>query len=259
MTVDERGYLRLRQICLAVPQLEPAMADLEAILGVACAYRDPLVERFGVRNAVYPVGLSFLELVAPLRPDATSARFVARGSARGAYMAIFNCDDPAPYRERAQAMGVRIAAEFTHEGFVGVQLHPRDCRATMIEFDHTPGERDLRGPYYPAGGTGWPHALRLERVAAMPQAELRSPDPAGLAAHWSCLLGRPLAVADGAPAIEVELCRLRFVPGPDEALASLTLQVDDPAAVTARAAARGWAVAGNCLQGPLGVDLVLRV
>jgi len=251
-------YLRLRQICLAVPDLDAATADLEAIFGVALAYRDPHVERWGVRNALYPFGLSFVELVAPMSADTSAARFVARGAARGAYMAIFNCDDPAPFRERARALGIRIAAELAHEGFAGIQLHPRDGRATMIEFDHTPGEEDLRGTYFPAGGTGWTHALRLDRVAALPEVELTSPDPAGLAAHWSRIIGRGLVDAGGAPAIDVDLCRMRFVPGAAEALTALTVVVDSPAQVLERAAARGYAVSADRIRALGGVDWRLR-
>ena len=258
MTEPPSPYLRLRQICLAVPDLEAGMADLEAIFGVALAYRDPHVERFGVRNALYPFGLSFVELVAPMSADTTAARFVARGPARGAYMAIFNCDDPAPYRSRAQALGIRIAAELAHEGFAGIQLHPRDGRATMIEFDHTPGEEDQRGAYYPAGGTGWTHALRLDRVAALPEVELRSPDPEGLAAHWSRIVDRPVDRGASASTIDVDLCRMRFVPGEAEALAALTVVVDDPAQVLARAAARGFAVGADRIRALCGVDFRIR-
>lgn len=258
MTAPATRYLRLRQICLAVPDLGAAMADLEAIFGVALAFQDPKVEAYGVRNAVYPFGLSFVELVAPLHDETTAARFVRRGAARGAYMAIFNCDDPAPYRARALALGIRIAAELAHEGFTGIQLHPRDGRATMIEFDHTPGEDDLRGAYYPAGGSGWTRALRLDRVAALPEVELASPDPAALAAHWSRIMAQPVAADAGTPVIAVELCRMRFVPGPTEALTALTLIVDDPARALARAAARGYGVEGERIRALGGVDFRLR-
>ncbi len=251
-------YLRLRQICLAVADLDPALADLESIFGVALAYRDPLVEAWGVRNAVCPFGLSFVELVAPLAHDSAAARFVRRGPARGAYMAIFNCDDPAPYRDRARALGIRVVADVAHPGFSAIQLHPRDGRATMIEFDHTPGEEDLHGPYYPAGGRGWTAALRLDRVAGLPEVELAAPDPMGLVAHWSHILARPVRDDGGEPAIDVELCRMRFVRGEVEALTTLTVAVADPAPVLARAVARGYTVDDDRIRALGGVDFRLR-
>ena len=32
----------------------------------------------------------------------------------------------------------------------------------MIEFDRSDGEEDLRGPYHPAGGSGWTKAISTE-------------------------------------------------------------------------------------------------
>ena len=49
------------------------------------------------------------------------------------------------------AIGVRTANVITHAPYHGVQLHPRDCRAAFIEFNHTAGSDDILGPYPPAG------------------------------------------------------------------------------------------------------------
>ncbi len=48
-------------------------------------------------------------------------------------------------------MGVRTASVITHAPYHGVQLHPRDCRAAFIEFNHTAGSDDVLGTYPPAG------------------------------------------------------------------------------------------------------------
>ena len=66
-------------------------------------------------------------------------------------MAIFCCDDPDARGKHANAMGVRTANVITHAPYHGVQLHPRDCRAAFIEFNHTEGSDDVLGPYPPAG------------------------------------------------------------------------------------------------------------
>lgn len=81
-------YLRLRQICLAAATLEPAVRAIEQVLGLAVCYRDPNVARFGLENAVFPIGTSFLEVVAPTRPDTAAGRFLERSAGRGAYMVI---------------------------------------------------------------------------------------------------------------------------------------------------------------------------
>jgi hypothetical protein len=57
--------MRLRQIALVGKDLEAAEADIRAILGLDYAYDDPGVGQFGLRNAVFPVGETFLEVVSP--------------------------------------------------------------------------------------------------------------------------------------------------------------------------------------------------
>ncbi len=255
-------YLRLRQICLATDDLPRAVADIPAIFGVNLAHVDPHVEVYGVRNALFAFGLSFIEVVAPITgnnaADNAAARFVRRGPGRGAYMAIFNCDDPMARRPGLLALGLRIAAEIDVEGFRALQLHPRDCRATMIELDHTPGEQDLHGPYYPAGGTGWTATLRSDVTQGLREVVIESPTPGALAEHWARILDRPLQADPWPPLITVELCRMRFEAGPVEALTTLVVEVTDPASVLARAAALGYGVSGQRVQGLCGVDFELR-
>ena len=238
-----QAYLRLRQICLATDDLPRAAADIIAIFGVGLAHEDPDLAAYGVRNAVFPFGLSFIELVAPVREDTAAARFVRRGARRGAYMAIFNCDDARLRRHRMLALGMRIVAEIDREDFYAVQLHPRDCRATMIEFDRTTGEEDLRGPYFAAGGPGWTRALRTEVTQGIAEVVVESPTPLALCAHWARILDRPALERDGHGTIDVDLCRLRFVTGPAEALTTVAVQVADVDNVLTRAAGRGYAVA----------------
>ena len=251
------SYLRLRQIGLATDDLPQAARDLQSIFGLACAHEDPQVEIYGIRNALFPVGLSFIELIAPLRPDTAAARFLQRGPQRGAYMAIFNCSDPHRRRAHVAALGLRIAAEITLDGFYGIQIHPRDSRAAMVELDHTPGEADLHGPYFAAGGSGWASAIRTENVRGLPAVVLESPTPQTLAEHWATLLERPLSSADGEPAITVDLCRIHVRPGPVEALRTVVLAVRDAATLLDRAARRGYSVRGHAIQDFCGVNMIL--
>src|ERR1044072_684475 len=49
------AYLRLRQICLVAPHLEPAISDISAIMGLDVCYRDGNVAKYGLQNALLPV------------------------------------------------------------------------------------------------------------------------------------------------------------------------------------------------------------
>ena len=82
-------YLLLRQICLAAPSLAPVIADIEAIFGVAVCYRDGNVAKYGLENALIPIGTGFLEVVAPTKDETAAGRFIERTRGHGGYMAIF--------------------------------------------------------------------------------------------------------------------------------------------------------------------------
>ena len=126
-------YLRLRQICLVAPHLEPVISDISAIMGLNVCYRDGNVAKYGLENALLPVDTILLEVVAPFQPGTAAGRFLDKTGGRGGYMAIFCCDDPDARGKHANGMGVRTANVITHAPYHGVQLHPRDCRAAFIE------------------------------------------------------------------------------------------------------------------------------
>jgi hypothetical protein len=239
------SYVRLRQICLVAPHLEPAIADICAIMGLNVCYRDGNVAKYGLENALMPVDAILLEVVAPTRPGTAAGRFLDKTGGRGGYMAILSCDDPDARGAQANALGVRTANVIAHPPYHGVQLHPRDCRAAFIEFNHTDGSDDILGAYPPAG-PDWQNSVAKHVTQALTGVEMQSPDPAGLAAHWGKIIG--VAVSKGA-AGEAELklpnASLRFVRGESEIMSGLTFRVCDVAKVCHAARARGYAVSDN--------------
>src|ERR1051326_4950269 len=158
-------YLRLRQICLVAGELEPVVADIRAILGLEVCYRDSGVAKYGLVNALFPIGTSFLEVVEPVEPNTAAARFLDRSGSSGGYMAIFDCSDPERRRSPPEAIGIRVAKVIEYADYLGVQLHPRDCRAAMIELNHTRAGEALDGAYHPAGPASHA-AVRGDRMKA---------------------------------------------------------------------------------------------
>jgi hypothetical protein len=239
------GDIRLRQVCLAARQLEPVIADVADIMGLSVCYRDGNVAKYGLVNALLPVDTILLEVVAPSRERTAAGRFLEKTRGRGGYMAIFCCDDPDMRGKRANAMGVRTANVITHQPYHGVQLHPRDCRAAFIEFNHTDGSDDVLGPYPPAGAD-WQRFIRKDVTRALTGVEMQSPDTQDLAAHWGSIIGVPVSRAqDGTPELKLPNARFRFVEGDSEIMSGLDFRVADAAAVCERARARGYALAGN--------------
>ncbi|KIZ38182.1 MULTISPECIES: hypothetical protein [Rhodopseudomonas] len=239
------GYLRLRQICLVAPQLEPVASDIAAIMGLQICYHDSGVANYGLENALLPVDTTLLEVVAPFQPGTAAGRFIERSGGRGGYMAIFSCDDPDARGRAAEAMGVRIANVIDHAPYHGVQLHPRDCRAAFIEFNHTEGSDDILGLYPPAG-PNWQQAIRKDVTRALVAVEMQSPDPQDLAEHWGRIVGVPATTAaNGEAEIAFVNCSFRFVKGDSEAMTALTFKVADAARIRDAAKAKGLAVGGD--------------
>jgi hypothetical protein len=234
-------YLRLRQICLAAPELETPVADIAAIFGINICHRDPNVETFGVTNALLVAGTSFIEVVAPFQDGTAAGRFIDRSAGRGGYIALFDCPDPKPRQAHAETIGVRSAFTIDRpDSYQCVQLHPRDCRATMLEFDHSVGGDDPNGNYWPAGAH-WRDHVDTSRTRGIVAIEAVSPNPQDLAAHWSAIMQRP--VEPGAvPIIKVDNAEIRFRHHPDrERLETIVLDVADPEAAMAEARRRGVA------------------
>jgi hypothetical protein len=242
--------VRLRQICLVAPRLEPVIGDIAGIMGLEVCYRDGNVAKYGLENALLPVDTVLLEVVAPTQPGTAAGRFLDRTGGRGGYMAILSCDDPGERGRHAESLGVRIANVIDHAPYYGVQLHPRDCRAAFIEFNHTDGSDDILGPYPPAG-PDWQRAIRNDVTQALIAVEMQSVDPAGLAGHWGRIIG---VAPDRTSADDAEIalpnCTFRFVAGAADAMTALTFRVADRAAVRSAAAAKGYALSGDSF--PIG-------
>jgi hypothetical protein len=243
--IEMAGYIRLRQICLVAPNLEPVIGDIAEIMGLDVCYRDGNVAKYGLENALLPVDTILLEVVAPFQPGTAAGRFLDKTGGRGGYMAIFCCDDPDARGEHARTIGVRVANVIDHAPYHGVQLHPRDCRAAFIEFNHTEGSDDILGPYPPAG-PNWEKSIRKDVTKALIAVEMQSPDPQGLAEHWGRILGIAVTAGlDGERELMLPNCRFSFVKGANEIMSGLTFRVGDIAAVRDAAKTRGRPVSGD--------------
>ena len=236
-------YLRFRQVCLVAPALEPLAGDLSFILGIGICFRDPAVGKYGLENALWSIGDMFLEIVAPMQKGTAAGRFLERSRGHGGYMAIFDCDDPRARGARCEAMGVTKIVDHVHGAYTGVQLHPRDCRAAMIEFNHTEGG-DADPAFYAPAGPDWRKCARADQTRAIRAIEVETPAPADLAAHWGRIIETPVVKSDkGAPELRFAEADIRFVQAPagaPECIGALELVCADPQATLQRASSRGY-------------------
>ena len=238
-------WLRLRQIALVARELEPVVNDFRNVLGIEVGYRDPGVGRFGLENALMPIGNQLLEVVAPIEEGTAGGRYLERRGGDGGYMVITQCDDHGPRRKRVKELGVRLAHQFEVPGkFRNMQLHPKDTGGSFFEIDEQLGEgaHDPDGPWDPAGDN-WKEARRLDVVTAITAAEIQSDDPDRLAARWSEIAEIPVERdADGNATIELKDATLRFVKATDgrgEGLGGIDVKVADRDRLLNAARARG--------------------
>jgi hypothetical protein len=173
---------RVRQAVLAARQLEPVARRLRLELGLGEPFRDPGIDHFGLRNAVFALGDTFLEVVAPVRPDAAAARLIERhGADACGYMVMFQVDDLAAARKRARTAGVREVFEVSLDEIEEVHLHPADMRGAIVS---------LTAPRPPEawrwGGPDWEKRSAPLLVAGV---TIAVRDPEATAARWGEVIG----------------------------------------------------------------------
>jgi len=228
--------MRLRQIVIAARDRSKVCDELADVFGLGAPFADPGVGEFGLTNAVFPVGDTFLEVVSPDRPDTAAGRFLDRRGGDGGYMNIVQTDDLAAARARVEQLGVRVVWEIAFPDIATIHLHPRDVGGAIVSIDASDPPRSWRW-----AGPDWETRSRSDVTTAVVGAELVATDPEALAQRWSQVLGRDLDATSDGPEIPLEGGRLRFAAASvaEPEVAAYELSVVDPDAVRARARSRG--------------------
>jgi len=152
--------------------------ELRAALPLGEPYSDPGVGLFGLKNAVMPLGDTFVEVVSPTQDGTAAGRFLDKHG-DGAYMAMFQIDDLAGARQRAQELGIREVWSIELDDITACHLHPADIGAAIVSLDRPDPPESWRwaGPWRPHG------------EAKTTGLTLQGPDPQGLAIRWRTVLG----------------------------------------------------------------------
>lgn len=175
---------RLRQVVLAATDLPTVAARLEADLGLAAPFHDAGVGHFGLHNAVYAVGDTFIEIVSPVRDGTAAGRYLERRGGDCGYMVMFQVDDVAATRARIADLGVRVVWDTAHDDIVDLHLHPKDVPGAIVALDvvDPPGSWRWGGPAWtarvPDHGPGGVVGLTVAAV-----------DPQATARRWAEVLG----------------------------------------------------------------------
>lgn len=216
--------LRIRQVVLITADLDAAGEAARSALRLDRSESHPDIGLLGLEHAMAPVGDTFLEIVTPVRPDVTAARFLQRHG-EGGYMLILQVDELAGPRSRAEALGVPVVAEYDTGDWASIHLHPKQLGGPIVSLDVA----DPPESFSPSGPT-WRDHIRTELVSAIVGAEIRCPDAAGTAARWARVLGtEPVDELT----IRLDAGTLRFsecAAGDRVGISTLDMTATDPAA-----------------------------
>ena len=230
--------MRLRQIALVAQQLEPVVGELRAVLGLGEGFHDEGVGTFGLCNEVIPIGDTFLEVVAPVKPDTTAGRFLERRGGDAGYMVLLQTPDVEGARKRCTELGVRVVWQADLPDISGTHLHPRDVGGAILSIDEARPPESWRW-----AGPDWQRRARAEVTAEITSAELQGDDPKAMARRWSEVIESP-ARECGSDRFEIPLERgtLRFVSARDgrgEGLSAFGVHAADRARILRTARTRG--------------------
>jgi hypothetical protein len=186
-SVLSMSALRLRQAVLVAADLDPVVARLREELGLGEPFADPGVGEFGLHNAVFAVGDTFVEVISPTQEGTAAARHLERLGGDGGYMVIFQVDDLEGARARVADLGIRVVWQIDLPDISGTHLHPADTRGALISLD-----RPLPPESWRWGGPGWERRATAGGVRGV-TISVREPD--AVAERWGEVLGADPAQA----------------------------------------------------------------
>jgi Glyoxalase-like domain len=228
---------RLRQVVLAATDLDAACAAIERSLGARDPFHDPGVGHFGLANAVYALGDTFLEVVSPVTEGTAAGRYLHRRGGDAGYMVMFEDADEAALRARLQSLDVRLVHDHSHADIVDLHLHPKDVPGAIVAVNVCMPEGSWRW-----GGPAWAGQIPDHGPGGIVGVTVAADDPAALATRWAGVLaidvvedgtahslgltGQRVDVVagdgdegivgvtvEGTLAAPVEICGVRFAPG----------------------------------------------
>ena len=172
---------RVRQAVFAARDLERALERLQSELGLGEPFRDEAVGYFGLRNGVFAIGDTFLEVVSPDRPESAAGRLLERRGGDCGYMVMLQVDDVAAARDRAAGLGIREVFEVELDDITEAHLHPADMRGAIVSVSR-PEPADA----WRWGGPDWPARSAPGRIAGVTVAVA---DPKAAEARWTGVAG----------------------------------------------------------------------
>jgi methylmalonyl-CoA/ethylmalonyl-CoA epimerase len=132
------GLQRIDHVGVAVADLDQAIEFYQRVFGMRCVHQEANEDQ-GVREAMLAVGPTpgggCVQLLAPLSPDSTIAKFLERNGP-GVQQVAYTVADVGTASEKLRERGVRLLYESPRRGTAGSLInfvHPKDAGGVLIE------------------------------------------------------------------------------------------------------------------------------
>ena len=130
---------KVEHIALAVSDLETAIDHYTNVWGLELEHRET-VEDQGVEEAMFRLGESYIQLLAPLSPDTTVGKFIERRG-EGLHHIAYEVDDLTKALSSLKGSGVKLIDEEPRAGSRGTKIafvHPAGNRGVLVELVEKP-------------------------------------------------------------------------------------------------------------------------
>ena len=129
-------FLAIDHVGVAVPDLDDAISFYESTFGMTLLHEETNAEQ-GVREAMMAVGDSgsCIQLLAPLSPESTIAKFLERNG-QGIQQLAFRVDDVEHVADVLRGRGLRLLYDAPRRGTSDSRvnfIHPKDAGGVLVE------------------------------------------------------------------------------------------------------------------------------
>jgi methylmalonyl-CoA/ethylmalonyl-CoA epimerase len=138
MVESPLGLIKIDHVGIAVADLDEALAFYERVFGMRCVHQETNEDQ-GVREAMVAVGPDpaggCLQLLAPLRPDSTIAKFLDRHGP-GVQQVAYTVKSVEQASAELRARGARLLYDQPRRGTAGSRInfvHPKDAGGVLVE------------------------------------------------------------------------------------------------------------------------------
>lgn len=136
VAIPEHLFIAIDHVGIAVPDLDEAMAFYRDAYGMRVLHEETNEEQ-GVREAMVGVGPtdSCIQLLAPLSPESTIAKFLDR-SGPGLQQLAFRVTDVEQVATILRERGLRLLYDAPKRGTAGSRvnfIHPKDAGGVLVE------------------------------------------------------------------------------------------------------------------------------